>query len=307
MTTEAIVAESLTKVYRHRAGEVVALKRASFKLRSRRLLSVLGPNGAGKTTLIRILATQLRPTSGDAWVLGYHVVDNAWLVRWRIGVVPQEATLYNMITPWEFVYYYSRVRGLSKNDARERTRSVLEMLGLWELRGVPAYKLSGGQKRRVLIAAALAPDPDVLFLDEPTVGLDPLARRGLWSKIRSLVRSGKTIVLTTHYMDEAEALSDEIMIIDKGVVLAMGGVEELRRLAPYKYRVEVFNYDGVIKGSLATHYYGNKTTAYFNDLNQAMEQVKRVISEGFPANISPISLEDVFIKLVGRAGDGPGG
>jgi ABC-2 type transport system ATP-binding protein len=229
---DAIVVESLTKVYEHKKTKVTALEKISFRLGTKRLLSVLGPNGAGKTTLIRILTTQLKPTSGDAWVLGYHVVKEPWPIRWRVAVVPQEAGVYNMITPWEFVYYYSRVRGLSSASARESARQSLEMLDLWDYRHTPAYRLSGGQKRRMIIAAALASNPEILFLDEPTVGLDPLARRGLWSKIRNLVKEGRTIVLTTHYMDEAEILSDEIIVVNKGLILARGKIEELKKSLP---------------------------------------------------------------------------
>ena len=150
----------------------------------------------------------------------------------------------------------------------------------------------------MIVAAALASDPDILFLDEPTVGLDPIARRVIWGKIRSLVREGKTVVLTTHYMDEAETLSDEVIIIDRGSILAKGKVEDLRKLAPYTYKIEVVGYNDALRSALSTHVYGDKVIAYYDSLEKAMADAEKVISNGASARISPVTLEDVFIRLV---------
>ncbi|ADY01898.1 ABC transporter related protein [Vulcanisaeta moutnovskia 768-28] len=202
------------------------------------IAALLGPNGAGKTTLIRILTTELMPHGGEAYVAGFDVVRQVSEVRRRIAVIPQDARPISYMTPYEFVYSYLLLRGLSRSDAREATRNSLDELGLWELRNTPVYQLSGGMMRRVLVAAVLASNAEVVFLDEPTVGLDAASRRIVWNSLRRYSNGGASIFLTTHYIEEAEQISDIVLLIDNGLVITRGRPSELIEKLPGKYVVE---------------------------------------------------------------------
>ncbi|WP_243678248.1 ABC transporter ATP-binding protein [Vulcanisaeta distributa] len=202
------------------------------------IATLLGPNGAGKTTLIRILTTELMPHGGEAYVAGFNVVSQASEVRRRIAVIPQDARPISYMTPQEFVYSYLLLRGLPRNDARKATRDSLEELGLWDLRNTPIYQLSGGMTRRVLVAAILASNAEVVFLDEPTVGLDAASRRVVWNSLRRYSDSGASIFLTTHYIEEAEQISDIVFLIDSGLIVSRGKPSELVNKLPGKYVVE---------------------------------------------------------------------
>ena len=171
------------------------------------VLGVLGPNGAGKTTMVRILTTELMPSEGSAAVGGFDVVKDADKVRRIIAAVPQESRPIDFLTPYEFVYSYLLLRGLSMREARRRAEEALKEFGLWEFRNREVDTLSGGYKRRVLVAAVFAADADVVFLDEPTTGLDVYSRRVVWNAVSEMRRRGTTVVLTTHYVEEAAALS----------------------------------------------------------------------------------------------------
>ncbi len=202
------------------------------------IATLLGPNGAGKTTLIRILTTELMPHGGEAYIAGFDVVRQAPEVRRRIAVIPQDAKPISYMTPREFVYSYLLLRGLSRNDAKRATRESLEELGLWELRNTPIYQLSGGMSRRVLVAAVLASNAEVVFLDEPTVGLDAASRRVVWNSLRQYSNSGASIFLTTHYIEEAEQISNVVFLIDRGLIVSHGRPNELVEKLPGKYVVE---------------------------------------------------------------------
>ncbi len=204
------------------------------------IATLLGPNGAGKTTLIRILTTELMPHGGEAYVAGFNVVSQASEVRRRIAVIPQDARPISYMTPpHEFVYSYLLLRGLPRNDARKAVRDSLEELGLWDLRNTPIYQLSGGMTRRVLVAAVLASNAEVVFLDEPTVGgLDAASRRVVWNSLRRYSNSGASIFLTTHYIEEAEQISDMVFLIDSGLIVSRGRPSELVNKLPGKYVVE---------------------------------------------------------------------
>lgn len=202
------------------------------------IATLLGPNGAGKTTLIRILTTELMPHGGEAYVAGFNVVNQASEVRRRIAVIPQDARPISYMTPHEFVYSYLLLRGLPRNDARKATRDSLEELGLWDFRNTPIYQLSGGMTRRVLVAAVLASNAEVVFLDEPTVGLDAASRRVVWNSLRRYSDSGASIFLTTHYIEEAEQISDIVFLIDSGLIVSRGRPSELVNKLPGKYVVE---------------------------------------------------------------------
>ena len=185
------------------------------------ILGILGPNGAGKTTLVRQITTELLPTSGEMRVFGHDAVAEPSVVKSLIGVVPQEANLYYYLTVYQHLRIFGRLRGLSLRGARRRADELIEELELTEYRDKLVEKLSGGMKRRVLIGVASLARPSLLVLDEPTTGLDPRSRRGLWSLLRDYRRQGTTILMTTHYMEEAEALSDRVGIMRDGQLLAL--------------------------------------------------------------------------------------
>ena len=210
-----------------RFDSLVAVDGVDLEIKKGELFSFLGPNGAGKTTTIRMLCCLLKPTRGSASILGYDVVKTPFAVKRLIGVSPQETILSERLNCWENLALIGKVHGLSSNQVRRRSQELLETMGLMERAKDQVRKFSGGMKRRLSIAMALISDPQVLFLDEPTLGLDPQARRAIWDYIAGL-KGKKTILLTTHYMEEADSLSDRIGIIDEGRVVALGTSEELK-------------------------------------------------------------------------------
>ncbi|MGH3396190.1 MAG: ATP-binding cassette domain-containing protein [Streptosporangiaceae bacterium] len=222
--TDVIEAEGLTK----RFGTTRALAGVDFAAPAGKVLALLGPNGAGKTTAVRILSTLLRPDGGRARIAGYDVVDRAVEVRQLIALTGQFASVDDELTGTENLIMIGRLLGLSRLTARGRAR---EMIGRFELtdaakRAVKTY--SGGMRRRLDLAASLLGDPDVLFLDEPTTGLDPRARNQVWETIRRVVADGATVLLTTQYLDEADHLADRVAVVDAGRVIASGTPDELK-------------------------------------------------------------------------------
>ena len=199
-----------------------------LSVRSGQFFGLIGPNGAGKSTTIGMLTTLILPTSGQAWVSGLDVVADPVGVKRRIGVVTQNNTLDMQLTVAENLEFRSRFFGLGTREAARRAGQLIEAFGLTDRRKAMSTDLSGGQARRLLIARALVHRPDVLFLDEPTAGLDPQTRVNLWDILRVLHGEGQTILLTTHYMEEAEALCEQISVMDHGEVLASGTVDELK-------------------------------------------------------------------------------
>jgi ABC-2 type transport system ATP-binding protein len=235
---EAVKSEGLFKTYSGKEP-VQALKNVNLSIEKGELFTLLGLNGAGKTTFLRIVSTQLSPTKGHAYVLGYDVLTQASDVKEHIAVVPQDVATYGNFTPWEYCYYFSLLRGMSKRKTMEVSERALKAVELWDLRNRTCVGLSGGEKKRAIIATALASDADVLLLDEPTSGLDAVARRKVWAVLRELVEQGRTILLTTHMMEEAEMLSDRLAIINQGNVVVEGTLEEVKALAKEKFRVVV--------------------------------------------------------------------
>jgi daunorubicin resistance ABC transporter ATP-binding subunit len=224
----AIRTEDLRKTYKSPRGDVRAVRGIDLGVGTGEFFGLLGPNGAGKSTTIGMLTTLVVPTAGRAWVGGIDVVANPVGVKRRIGVVTQNNTLDMQLTVAENLEFRSRFFGLGLRDAARRASQLLDAFGLADRRKAIATDLSGGQARRLLIARALVHRPDVLFLDEPTAGLDPQTRVNLWDILRELHAGGQTILLTTHYMEEAEALCDRIAVVDHGQVLACGTVDELK-------------------------------------------------------------------------------
>jgi len=296
MASKAVATHELFKVYK---GNVEALKDVAISIKQGELFTLLGPNGAGKTTFLRIISTQLMPTKGDAEVLGYNVIEEAEMVRRHIAVVPQDVAAYGNYTPWDYAYYFAKLRGMSSAEAKQSAKKALEAVELLELRNRVCASLSGGEKKRAIIASALASQADVLMLDEPTSGLDAVARRGVWSALRDMVQEGKTILLTTHIMEEAEMVSDRLAIINKGNVVAKGSPEEIKRLAKERFRVVVRGKLNSLSANYEVVTLGDKHIIYVNAEDEALELVRRVLKKGLKAEAAPITLEDVFVKLVG--------
>ncbi|HEY7275595.1 MAG TPA: ABC transporter ATP-binding protein [Trebonia sp.] len=223
----AIRTEGLRKTYKSSRGDVEAVRGIDLDVPQGEFFGLLGPNGAGKSTTIGMLTTLVAPTKGRAWVAGHDVVKNPVAVKRRIGVVTQNNTLDMQLTVQENLEFRSRFFGLSLGAASKRAVQLIDAFGLSDRRTAMADQLSGGQARRLMIARALVHQPDVLFLDEPTAGLDPQTRVNLWDILKVLHDQGQTILLTTHYMEEAEALCDRIAVVDHGKVLAEGSVDKL--------------------------------------------------------------------------------
>lgn len=214
------------------AGGIVALDGLDLEIPEGEFFGLLGPNGAGKSTTIGILTTRIRPSDGRAFVAGQDVVGRAAAVRQRIGVVPQRPNPDRSLDVMENLVFHAAYFGVPGSEAVARGARLLETLGIAEKRRAKVEELSGGQQQRLMIARALIHEPSVIFLDEPTVGLDPQARLGLWDILRDLHAAGRTIVMTTHYMEEADQLCDRLGIVDRGKLLALDTPAALKERAP---------------------------------------------------------------------------
>ncbi|ACX51705.1 daunorubicin resistance ABC transporter ATPase subunit [Ammonifex degensii KC4] len=271
--------ENLVKVF----GRIRAVDGLSFQVKEGEIFGLLGPNGAGKTTTIRILTMLTRPTAGEVYIAGHRLSTEAEQVKKIIGVVPQHINLDQELTVWENLELHGRLHRIPREERRRRIEELLEFIGLSDRRHDFIPRLSGGMKRRLMIARALMHHPRVLFLDEPTVGLDPQTRRKIWELIRQLNHQGVTILLTTHYIEEAELLCHRVGIVDHGHLIALGTPGELKaRLG--KVVVENF-YNGVVD----YHFFGSREEA----VNFAAHLPGTVL-------IREVNLEDVFVELTGR-------
>jgi ABC-2 type transport system ATP-binding protein len=296
----AISAEGVSK--RYKGLSQTALSNVSLTAESGQIYTLLGRNGAGKTTFVRICATQLLPTQGRIQVLGYDAIKEADKVRRLISIVPQEGRPLRALTPWDHVYNWLQIRGEKKQVAREKTELILQKLDLYDAKDRPAMNLSGGMKQKILVAMAMAVDAQLLFLDEPTIGLDPVSRRQVWSSIKEWKKEGKSILLTTHYMDEAETLSDNIVIIDNGRVIAKGTIKELRTTIPQNLRVDITkdNIDTeVFKSFGSIIESGDDTIRIFTFESAIKELTELAVKKNLSFTVSPITLDDVFVSLVG--------
>jgi ABC-2 type transport system ATP-binding protein len=323
--SSAIVTRALRKVYpppsqrRKRGGPpasaagVVAVDALDLDIPEGEFFGVLGPNGAGKTTTIGILTTRVRLTAGEALVSGANVVSEPTAVRQRIGVVPQRPNPDRGLNVVENLIFHASYFGVPRAEATRRADALLERLGIADKREAKVDALSGGQQQRLMIARALTHDPRVLFLDEPTVGLDPQARRALWDILRELHGQGRTIVMSTHYMEEADQLCDRLAIIDKGKLLALDTPAVLKEKAPGETLVEV-TFDGdtapladaarAIDGISSVDARGPQLRVYSR---RAGEIIPPVIAAGEAVglhvrdiHLSRPSLETLFISLTGR-------
>jgi ABC-2 type transport system ATP-binding protein len=278
-----IVTEKLTKKY----GEISAVEDLNLTVYSGEIFGFLGPNGAGKTTTIRVLTTLTKPTSGSAWVDGFDVVKEPDRVKKVIGVVQQHISLDRDLTVKENMEFHARLHHLGSSERRRRIAELLDYAGLTDQANRIVDDLSGGMKKRVMIIHSLIHRPKLLFLDEPTVGLDAQTRRRLWDLIRRLNLDGTTIFLTTHYIEEAEALCRRVGVIHQGRLIALGKPLELRqRLGLVTVETLVNNKD--------THY------QYFPDSATATSYVQSLPPEVKTIIIRESNLEDIFVELTGQ-------
>ena len=300
----AVQTSKLTKEF----DGLVAVNGVDLEIKKGELFSLLGPNGAGKTTTIRMLCCLLKPTKGTASVLGYDVVKTPFKVKALIGVSPQDTILSERLNCWENLALIGKIHGLSSNEVKGRSKELLETMGLMERSKDQVRKFSGGMKRRLSIAMALVSDPQVLFLDEPTLGLDPQARRAIWEYIAEL-KGKKTILLTTHYMEEADFLSERIGIIDEGRVVALGTSQELKAnlLEMRSMVVSTENLTAEVMEDLQSKYSRlekakGRLKIYHKDLD-FKEIVDYLHSRGvtvYSAALEQPTLEDVFIQITGK-------
>ena len=235
----AIEVEALRKVYRSKGSGNVALDNVSFQVAQGTIFGLLGPNGAGKSTLVKILTTLIPPTSGHATVLGCDVLRSPLDVRHRIAVVLQQTAVESLLTVQDNLLIYAYLHHVPRHQAWKRMQSVVEEFELGEKLGQTVYDLSIGTKRRVQVAKIFMVDSPVIFMDEATTGMDPFMKRRVMDRILTESRNGKTVLLTTQVLSEAEQLCDNILIIDRGRILASGTLEDLRRLSEQMFRVNL--------------------------------------------------------------------
>lgn len=278
-----IVTEKLTKIY----GQVRAVDGLDLEVHPGEIFGFLGPNGAGKTTAIRILTTLTKPTSGHAWINGFDVVTRPLQAKGEFGVVQQHWSLDPQLTVWENMELHARLRRIEVSERRHRISELLDFVELAEQANQIVEDLSGGMKRRLMIARALIHRPRILFLDEPTVGLDAQTRRRLWELIRRMNLDGTTVFLTSHYIEEAEVLCQRVGIIHQGCLIALGSPLELRQ------RVGMVTVETLSNNKdVCYHYFPDRAaaTAYVQDLPP---EVKTIV-------VRDSNLEDVFVELTGR-------
>ncbi len=300
----ALNASGLTKYYKR--SQRPALDGLSLEIEEGEIFTLLGRNGAGKTTFLRIASTQLMPTSGSITVLGLDAVGQAGKLRERIAITPQEAETIYPLTARDHIMLSLRMRGMDREQARARTRAAIDSLELADAADVNTDWLSGGMKQRVIVAMAIATEAELIFLDEPTIGLDPLNRRRVWDQLTRLKREGRTIVLTTHYMDEAEVLSDRLVIINRGKIVAQGTPQTVKAsFTDRTARIDV--YDRFSAEELESYGHVVSVAGRLRVLTDA-EGAKNLGEEAVHRNASialgPVSLDDVFVDIVGEAEKG---
>jgi ABC-2 type transport system ATP-binding protein len=316
--TQAIVAEGLVKVYRSRKNEVRALDGVDLIVDEGTVVGLLGPNGAGKTTMVRILATLLKPDGGRATVAGFDVVRQAQALRSVIGLSGQYAAVDENLTGRENLWMFGRLYQLPSGESRRRADELLAQFDLSDAADRTAKTYSGGMRRRLDLASALIGRPRLLFLDEPTTGLDPRSRLGMWDVIRDLVRSGTTLLLTTQYLEEADELADAIAVIDHGRIIARGTADELKSQVGGE-RIEVVVHDRAAierartlldadgRGGVSLDEHTRKLTVPTTGGSAALVQVIRDLDDA-AIGIDDIALrrptlDDVFLSLTGHAAE----
>ncbi len=306
----AIEVQNLHKSF----GELKAVDGASFNVPQGEIYSLLGPNGAGKTTTISMLSTLLRPDSGDALVMGHSIRKDPMGVKSVLGVVPQDIALYEDLSARENLTFWGKMYGLRGAALKQRVDEVLEIIGLTDRQKGRVSKFSGGMKRRVNIGVALLHKPKVIYMDEPTVGIDPQSRRSILDSVIALKNAGMTVLYTTHYMEEAQELSDQITIMDHGKLIASGTHDELVKIVGQMDRIRLtINAEGARVVTAWKSTPGVKqVTAEDGTLNLLVDDSNQVLPRLFDAattsgvritsvDIQLPNLEAVFLHLTGRA------
>ncbi len=273
--------DNLTKRY----GPTIALDGINLSVDGGELFGYLGPNGAGKTTTIRILTGLTRHTAGDAYLNGFHIVHDSLKAKFQCGLVPQSVNLDPELTVYENLDVHGRLFGMPAAERRSRINEMLTYVDLKDRRNSPVKKLSGGMKRRATIARALVHDPRILFLDEPTVGLDARIRRRIWALIQRIRQSGTTILLTTHHIEEAEFLANRVAFLDEGKIVAVDTPERLMS------RLGAWAVDEVEETGMKTR--------FFNDRNHAAQYAAKG-TKSAPFTVRRVNLEDAFLQMTGK-------
>src|SRR3989454_523843 len=301
MSQPVIIARELTKRY----GELEAVPGVSFEVGGGEIVGFLGPNGAGKTTTVRMLTCFLPPTSGTAWIHDLDVRERPRDVKRILGVCPQEDNLDPDFHVLKNLLVYGRYFGLPRRVVRDRALELLAFVALSDKAHAPIQALSGGMKRRLVLARALLNEPRVLILDEPTTGLDPQARHAIWTRIRGLRANGTTVLLTTHYMEEASQLCDRVVVMDGGKILLEGAPLELVEREVGRTVVEAWNYgEDFLQFVRALPGRLEEVADRLYFYPQEGDHVERLLDQRFPSQerlIRRATLEDVFLKLTGRA------
>ena len=306
MDGDPLRASTVRKVYERRGeSPVEALQGVSLVVRPAERIALLGRNGAGKTTFLRIASTLLAPTSGSVTVFGHDVASEPELVRPLIAVVPQEGKPFFHLTPREQIYTYLRTRGFGRDEAKRRTEEALLQMELSEFADRLNITLSGGQRQRTMVATVIATEAPLLFLDEPTIGLDPFARRRVWESLRRLTRVGSTILLTTHYLDEAEALSDRLYIIERGRVLVDGTAASLKAEVGGSVRISIEGGERArpIFASFGNALLDGGILHVITTPERVPEALALAARERLATTIGPVTLEEAFLRVVGRSID----
>jgi ABC-2 type transport system ATP-binding protein len=290
-----LVCKKVTKRY---GNGVVALNGISMSVPSRGIFALIGRNGAGKTTLTRILATELMPTSGTATINGMDVVKEPDKLRELIAVLPQESRAIQWLTPRQSIMSYLLYRGFTLKEARSRVDQALARLGIRKYGNTLNRMLSGGIKRKVLVATVLASGAKILFVDEPTTGLDPISRSELWG-VLSKLKDEMFVFLTTHYLEEAERLADRIGILDEGKLVALGTLDEIRGIVRYGYSVRILEKDVQVRPKRGNVIVGEGGLRQIVTTEQEANRLAGMfIRNGTKFSINPITLEDIFYYLV---------
>jgi ABC-type multidrug transport system ATPase subunit len=280
----AVRVRGLVKRY---ADGTLAVRGIDLDVRRGEVVSILGANGAGKTTFLRQLTTELRPTAGSVRIFGADAIADPQRVKRRMGITPQEAGLFETLTVGEHFELFARLKDLNKRAARAAAEEIMDELGLHDSPRKRVGALSGGQRRRILIGLALLGRPPLLILDEPTTGLDPDSRRAVWQVLRRAVAEGATVILSTHYMEEAERLSDRVGVIAAGRLVALGTLEELFARLDTTHRV-----------SFRDEFGGDEQARLFATFAEARAFVIRARLSEYA--IARVSLEDVYFALAGQ-------
>lgn len=277
----AVTVENVQKVY----NKVPVVNDLSFTIAPGEMFGLLGPNGAGKSTTIRMLTTLTKPSSGSIKIAGYDVQRQPIQVKQCIGVVLQQVSVDNDLTVWENMEFHGRLHHIPNGERQERIKQWLNYVELGDRQDSLVKTLSGGMKRRLQIARALLHQPDILFLDEPTVGLDPQTRRRLWEIIKDLNRQGMTMLLTTHYMDEVEYLCDRIGIMDGGKLIELGTLSQFREK----------HGEGLVMKQIGDRW----EYKFFSDIAEANAYLEQQ-PDKTGLMVRPSNLEDIFVELTGR-------